>query len=59
MRGGAGTAFPRRLACRDAAFFKPHLPAKEAWRLYSEFADRALFLDIETTGLSGDTTMSR
>ena len=42
------------LACRDAAFFKPHLPAKEAWRLYSEFADRALFLDIETTGLSGE-----
>ena len=45
---------PRRLACRDAAFFKPHLPAKEAWRLYSEFTDHALFLDIETTGLSGD-----
>ena len=42
------------LACRDAAFFKPHLPAREAWRLYSEFADRALFLDIETTGLSGE-----
>ena len=42
------------LACRNAAFFKPHLPANEAWRLYSEFADRALYLDIETTGLSGD-----
>ena len=24
------------------------------WRLYPEFADRALFLDIETTGLSPD-----
>ena len=24
------------------------------WRLYAEFADRALFLDIETTGLSPD-----
>ena len=42
------------LAGRDAEFFKPHLPAREAWRLYSEFADRAVFLDIETTGLSGD-----
>jgi len=42
------------LASGDAGFFKPHLPAREAWRLYSEFADRALFLDIETTGLSGD-----
>ena len=42
------------LASGDAGFFKPHMPAREAWRLYSEFADRALFLDIETTGLSGD-----
>jgi uncharacterized protein len=36
----------------DAAFFKPLLPSKEAWRLYPEFADQAVFLDIETTGLS-------
>ena len=42
------------LASADPGFFKPHLPAREAWRLYSEFADRALFLDIETTGLSGE-----
>src|SRR5262249_4925622 len=41
------------LARGDAGFFKPLLPAGEAWRLYSEFAGRALFLDIETTGLSG------
>ncbi len=38
----------------DAAFFKPYLPAREAWRLYSEFAEGAVFLDIETTGLAGD-----
>ena len=25
-----------------------------SWRLYTEFADRACFLDIETTGLSAD-----
>ncbi len=42
------------LATGNAEFFKPHLPAREAWRLYSEFAKQALFLDIETTGLSGE-----
>ena len=42
------------LASGNAGFFKPHLPAGEAWRLYWEFADRAVFLDIETTGLSGE-----
>jgi uncharacterized protein YprB with RNaseH-like and TPR domain len=42
------------LSRRDAWFFKPHLPSGESWRLYPEFADRALFLDIETTGLSGE-----
>ncbi len=42
------------LAGGDVGYFKPLLPPKEAWRLYSEFADRAVFLDIETTGLSGE-----
>jgi uncharacterized protein YprB with RNaseH-like and TPR domain len=36
----------------DAAFFRDLLPRREAWRLYPQFADKALFLDIETTGLS-------
>jgi uncharacterized protein YprB with RNaseH-like and TPR domain len=36
----------------DARFFQPLLPQREVWRLYPEFADQALFLDIETTGLS-------
>jgi uncharacterized protein len=35
----------------DARFFDPLLPRRETWRLYPEFAQRALFLDIETTGL--------
>lgn len=35
-------------------FFRDLLPRKETWRLYPEFADRACFLDIETTGLSPD-----
>jgi len=39
-------------AAGDAAFFDALLPRGETWRLYPEFAERALFLDIETTGLS-------
>jgi hypothetical protein len=38
----------------DARFFHTHLPTRESWRLYPEFADRACFLDIETTGLSAE-----
>ena len=40
------------MAGGDARFFEALLPRQETWRLYPEFADRALFLDIETTGLS-------
>ena len=36
----------------DAGFFHALLPRQETWRLYPEFAEQALFLDIETTGLS-------
>jgi uncharacterized protein YprB with RNaseH-like and TPR domain len=36
----------------DASFFHGRLPSRETWRLYPDFADQALFLDIETTGLS-------
>jgi len=36
----------------DASFFAEHLPQKEYWRIYKEFRDKTLFLDIETTGLS-------
>jgi len=36
----------------DARFFAGLLPGKESWRLYPEFAREAVFLDIETTGLS-------
>jgi uncharacterized protein len=42
------------VAVGDAGFFHGRLPSREAWRLYPEFAARALFLDIETTGLSPD-----
>ncbi|MER3425053.1 MAG: hypothetical protein C4293_19285 [Nitrospiraceae bacterium] len=36
----------------DAAFFATHLPRREWWRLYPHFHSKAVFLDIETTGLS-------
>jgi len=41
------------LSRNDPEFFRPLLPSRETWRLFTEFADRAVFLDIETTGLSG------
>jgi uncharacterized protein YprB with RNaseH-like and TPR domain/predicted nuclease with RNAse H fold len=37
---------------RDAAFFVRLSAIGEAWRLFAEFADQCVFLDIETTGLS-------
>ena len=37
---------------RDAAFFTRLARLGEAWRLFPEFADKCVFLDIETTGLS-------
>lgn len=43
-----------RLAARDAAYFAANMPVHETWRLYSEFFDETVFLDIETTGLGGD-----
>ncbi len=33
-------------------FFHPLLPAGERWRLYPDFMDSCVFLDIETTGTS-------
>jgi hypothetical protein len=40
------------VAAGDTGFFHDRLPSRETWRLYPDFADQALFLDIETTGLS-------
>lgn len=36
----------------DASFFAERLPREEWWRLYPSFQAKAVFLDIETTGLS-------
>ena len=37
---------------QDALFFSKHLPSNEYWRLYKDFQNKTIFLDIETTGLS-------
>lgn len=39
---------------RDAGWFAARLPNAEQWRLWEEFADRAAYVDIETTGLAQD-----
>jgi uncharacterized protein YprB with RNaseH-like and TPR domain len=36
----------------STVFFADRLPNREVWRLYHRFRDEAVFLDIETTGLS-------
>lgn len=36
----------------DAAFFQRLSAMGEAWRVFPEFADEAVYLDVESTGLS-------
>ena len=36
---------------RDACYFQLRLPPREQWRMFHDFSDRAVCLDIETTGL--------
>ena len=42
----------KRLAQGDAKYFASALPAGQQYRLFNKFRQRAVFLDIETTGLS-------
>ena len=39
------------LSAGNPGYFAGRLPSKEHWRLFPQFRDTALFLDIETTGL--------
>lgn len=41
------------LADGDPAFFDRLLPAKESWRVFSEFREEAAYIDIETNGYVG------
>jgi len=40
-----------RLKKCDPAFFSSQLPANQSWRLFPEFRESTVYLDIETTGL--------
>ena len=44
-----------RLESTDAYYFHRRLPAREQWRLFRDFSNEAVCLDIETTGLSPDS----
>jgi hypothetical protein len=48
----------RQLDRRNPDFFARRLPAGQQWRLFGEFRDRTAYLDIETTGLEADCTIS-
>ena len=45
-----------RFEARDAAYFDRRLPMRDKWRMFADFLDTAAFLDIETTGLSPDSS---
>jgi uncharacterized protein YprB with RNaseH-like and TPR domain len=36
---------------RNPAYFSKRLPSNQSWRLFPEFKDSTVYLDIETTGL--------
>lgn len=38
---------------RDAGYFAEALPTKQHWRLFRDFRDSAVYLDIETSGIAG------
>ncbi len=47
----------RSLKAQDALFFAKKLRFSDQWRLYNEFKDEAVFLDIETNGYYGGVTV--
>ena len=48
----------RQLGRRNPNYFTDRLPAGQQWRLFEEFRDSIAYLDIETTGLEVDATIS-
>jgi uncharacterized protein YprB with RNaseH-like and TPR domain/predicted nuclease with RNAse H fold len=55
LRRRLETYIPQSIAAverKDAGFFRRLTTLGEAWRLFPEFANQCVFLDIETTGLS-------
>ncbi len=46
-----------RLEDMDARYFSESIPRRESWRMYADFRATAAFLDIETTGLSPQSSI--
>ena len=46
-----------RLDDKDARYFSENIPRRESWRMYADFRASAAFLDIETTGLSPQSSI--
>ena len=46
-----------RLEDMDARYFSENIPRRESWRMYADFRVSAAFLDIETTGLSPQSSI--
>ena len=40
-----------KISVKDVRYFYDNLPSKEQWRIFKEFKDSTVYLDIETTGL--------
>ncbi|MDY6894786.1 MAG: ribonuclease H-like domain-containing protein [Thermotogota bacterium] len=40
-----------KILAKDARYFYDNLPSKEHWRIFKEFQNSTVYLDIETTGL--------
>ncbi|NNG00601.1 MAG: ribonuclease H-like domain-containing protein [Desulfobacteraceae bacterium] len=56
--GDVLTESGRQLDLRNPGFFARRMPASEQWRLFGDFRRRTAYLDIETTGLDTDSTIS-
>jgi len=48
----------RQLDQRNPVFFTHRMAAGDQWRLFNEFRGQTAYLDIETTGLEADCTIS-
>jgi uncharacterized protein YprB with RNaseH-like and TPR domain len=47
-----------RLKRLDSSYFADHVPARDAWRCLGDFREGAVYLDIETTGISASSPIT-
>lgn len=48
----------RRYDCGDWTFFDRALPSHHKWRAFGDLGERILYVDIETTGMMGDDSIT-